>query len=445
MKKVLILGAGLVVKPIVHYLLEKKFHVTVATRTKSKAEAMIGGHPNGSSLAWTVEDTDTLDKLVAEHDLSVSLLPYAHHLMVAKMCLKHKKNMVTTSYVKPEMKALDAEAKATGIIILNELGLDPGIDHMSAMRIIDHIHAKGGEVEEFYSFCGALVAPEVEKNPFNYKFTWAPKGVVMAGNNDGKYLRKGIVKYIPTQDLFKNPLLVDFPKIGKLEVYPNRDSLPYIELYGIPETKTMFRGTFRYSLWCEVIDSIKKLGMLSYDKINLEGKTYSDLMAILIKTDNSEGIKNKVTKFLEISSDSAPFKALEWLGFFENKPLNRKEDSPFEVISDIMIEKMMIKDHERDMVVMQHTFVSKYKDGSKEVIKSRMLDFGTPATDTSIARTVALPAAVGVEMILKGEIKSKGVYIPVIPEIYNPILDKLEELGIKMVEEYGLPISENIQ
>lgn len=445
MKKVLILGAGMVVKPIVHYLLEKNFQVTVATRTKSKADAMIGGHPNGRSLAWTVEDSETLDKLVAEHDLSVSLLPYAHHLMVAKMCIKHKKNMVTTSYVKPEMKALDADAKAAGIIILNELGLDPGIDHMSAMRIIDTIHGKGGEVEEFYSFCGALVAPEVEKNPFNYKFTWAPKGVVMAGNNDGKYLRKGIVKDIPTEDLFKNPLHVDFPEIGKLEVYPNRDSLPYVELYGIPETKTMFRGTFRYTLWCEVIDAIKKLKMLSYDKINLDGKSYADLMVILIKADNSSDIKNKVAKFLELSSDSAPIKALEWLGFFENKSINRKEDSPFEVISDIMIEKMMIKDNERDMVVMQHTFVGKYKDGSKEVIKSRMLDFGTPETDTSIARTVALPAAVGVEMILKGEIKSKGVYIPVIPEIYNPILNKLEDLGIKMVEEYGLPLSENIQ
>ncbi|OFX26580.1 MAG: hypothetical protein A2033_08795 [Bacteroidetes bacterium GWA2_31_9] len=445
MKKVLILGAGMVVKPIVHYLLEKNFQVTVATRTKSKADAMIGGHPNGRSLAWTVEDSETLDKLVAEHDLSVSLLPYAHHLMVAKMCIKHKKNMVTTSYVKPEMKALDADAKAAGIIILNELGLDPGIDHMSAMRIIDTIHAKGGEVEEFYSFCGALVAPEVEKNPFNYKFTWAPKGVVMAGNNDGKYLRKGIVKDIPTEDLFKNPLHVDFPEIGKLEVYPNRDSLPYVELYGIPETKTMFRGTFRYTLWCEVIDAIKKLKMLSYDKINLDGKSYADLMAILIKAGNSSDIKNKVAKFLELSSDSAPIKALEWLGFFENKSINRKEDSPFEVISDIMIEKMMIKDNERDMVVMQHTFVGKYKDGSKEVIKSRMLDFGTPETDTSIARTVALPAAVGVEMILKGEIKSKGVYIPVIPEIYNPILDTLEKLDIVMVEEYGLPLSENIK
>lgn len=445
MKKILILGAGLVVRPIVKYLLNKNYIVTVGDREKHKADALVNGYANGNSTYFDVNDKDLLDKLVSEHDITVSLLPFMFHVLVAESCIKFKKNMVTTSYVKPEMKALDAEAKAAGIIILNELGLDPGIDHMSAMRIIDHIHGKGGEVEEFYSFCGALVAPEVEKNPFNYKFTWAPKGVVMASNNDGKYLLKGNIINIPTVDLFKNPLTIDFPKVGKLEVYPNRDSLPYAELYGIPETKTIFRGTFRYPLWCEVIDNIKKTGLLSYEKINLAGKTYADFMAYIIKSNESTDIKNKFAKHFNFKLDSAIINALEWLGLFENKKINRDEDSPFEIVSDLMIEKMLIKNHERDMVVLQHTFVGKYKDGSKEVIKSRMLDFGTPATDTSIARTVALPAAVGVEMILKGEIKSKGVYIPVIPEIYNPILDTLEKLDIVMVEEYGLPISENIQ
>ncbi len=445
MKKVLILGAGMVVKPIVTYLLDHKFQVTVATRTKSKADEMIAGHKNGKSVAWTVEDEKTLDKMIKEHDLTVSLLPWMHHIMVAKHCIKNKKNMVTTSYVKPEMKALEAEAKKAGIIILNELGLDPGIDHMSAMRIIDHIHNKKGKVVEFYSFCGALVAPEVEKNPFNYKFTWAPKGVVMAGNNDGKYLRHGKVKYIPTADLFKKPLKVDFPKVGKLEVYPNRDSLPYIELYGIPETKTMFRGTFRYPKWCQVLTAMKEMNLISYDKINLKDKSYADFMAGQIGEKSSKDIKSKVAKFLKVSERSNPLKALEWLGLFSNKKIGRVEDSPFEIVSDLMLEKMMIADHERDMVVMQHTFVAEYKGGKREVIKSRMLDFGTLETDTSIARTVALPAAVGVKMILDGEIKEKGVHIPVLPGIYNPILDALEHMNIKMVEEYGLPESETIK
>jgi len=266
MKKVLILGAGLVVKPIVRYLLNKGYQVTVATRTKSKAEAMIDGHPEGTALAWTVDDEETLDNLVANHDLTVSLLPYAYHVMVAKKCLKHHKNMVTTSYVSKEMKALHEEAKTEGIIILNELGLDPGIDHMSAMRIIDNVHDKGGKIEEFYSLCGALPAPEACDNPFNYKFSWSPKGVVMASNNDGNYLRYGENIYIPPQDLFKNPMKTNFPDVGKLEIYPNRDSLPYIDLYGIPETKTMFRGTFRHPGWCESLDAIKALKLITNDK-----------------------------------------------------------------------------------------------------------------------------------------------------------------------------------
>lgn len=444
MKKVLILGAGLVVKPIVTHLLNKGIHVTVATRTKSKAEAMISGHPNGTAVAWTVEDEAGLDQMVASHDLSVSLLPYAHHLLVAKYCLKHKKNMVTTSYVKPEMQALDAQAKEAGIIILNELGLDPGIDHMSAMRIIDNVHNRNGKIEEFYSICGALPAPEVANNPFKYKFSWSPKGVVMAGNNDGKYLRYGKVVDVPTENLFKNPLKVDFDKVGMLEVYPNRDSISYIDIYGIPETKTMMRGTFRFKGWCESIDAMKQLRLISYDKFDMTGMTYAQFMAHQIGAADASDIKTKVADFLKLDVDALAMTAIEWLGLFDDKAMDRGVDSPFEVTSDLMISKMELGMNERDMVVMQHTFLASYPDGSKEVIRSRMLDFGTPATDTSVARTVALPAAIGVEMILKGEIIVKGVFRPVIPEIYNPVLDELEKLDIRMEEEYGLPLSENI-
>ncbi|NTW25098.1 MAG: saccharopine dehydrogenase, partial [Lentimicrobium sp.] len=444
MKKVLILGAGLVVKPIVTHLLNKGIHVTVATRTKSKAEAMISGHVNGTAVAWTVEDETALDQMVASHDLSVSLLPYAHHLLVAKYCLKHRKNMVTTSYVKPEMQALDAQAKEAGIIILNELGLDPGIDHMSAMRIIDHVHNRGGKIEEFYSICGALPAPEVANNPFKYKFSWSPKGVVMAGNNDGKYLRHGQVIDVPTENLFKNPLQVDFAKVGQLEVYPNRDSISYIDIYGIPETKTMMRGTFRFKGWCESIDAMKQLKLISYDKFDMSGMTYAQFLAHQIGASDATNIKAKVAEYLKLDVNAHALVSMEWLGLFDEKPMGRGEDSPFEVTSDLMIGKMELGMNERDMVALQHTFLASYPDGSKEVIRSRMLDFGTPATDTSIARTVALPAAIGVEMILKGEISVKGVFRPVVPEIYNPVLDELEKLDIRMEEEYGLPLSENI-
>jgi len=444
MKKVLILGAGLVVKPIVTYLLQHGFHVTIASRTKTKADGMIQGHPNGVVIEWTMDDEDTLDEMVMNNDLIVSLLPYTFHVMVAKKCLKHKKNMITTSYVKPEMQALNKEAISAGIIILNELGLDPGLDHMSAMRIIDHIHAKGGKVEEFYSICGALPAPEAATNPFRYKFSWSPKGVVMAGNNDARYLRYGKVVEVPTEKLFKNPIKINFDTIGELDVYPNRDSISYIDIYGIPETKTMFRGTFRYPGWCETIDIMKQLGMIYYEKYNMEGMTYADFMALMINSTKTENIKEQVAAYLGISVDMHSINALEWLGLFTNQKMNRFIDSPFNVTSDIMIEKMELGAEERDMVVMQHIFLASYPDATEEVIRSRMLDFGTPATDTSVARTVALPAAIGAEMILNGQITVKGVFRPTIPEIYTPILNKLEELEIKMVEEYGLALSENI-
>jgi saccharopine dehydrogenase (NADP+, L-glutamate forming) len=458
MQNILILGAGLVAKPMVQYLLEKKYHVTVASNTPDRASQMIRNHPNGISVYWEATDEAGLAGLISDHDLTVSLLPYVFHLMVARHCIKYCKNMVTTSYVKPEMKALDRQAKAAGIIILNEIGLDPGIDHMSAMRIIDKIHAKEGAVLEFYSICGALPSPEASGNPLRYKFSWSPKGVVMAGNNDALFLQHGQKMRIPTKDLFKNPFKINFPGVGLLDVYPNRDSIAYKDIYGIPEAQTMYRGTFRYQGWCETLDVIKQLNLISCDKYDMTGMTYAEMVfkelteIQSLSTDTlprespgqGRDIQLAVSDFLSIPSDSHALQAMKWLGLFDDTPMNRGIDSTFEVTSDLMISKMTLGSEERDMVALQHTFLAGYSDGHKEVIRSRMLDFGSPSTDTSIARTVALPAAIGVEMILNGKITETGVHIPVIPEIYNPVLDHLETMGIRMVEEYGLQLTENI-
>ena len=448
MSKILILGAGLVAQPMVHYLLSKNHQLTIASNTPDRAIDMIGSHPNGNCVFWEATDESSLDTLILHNDLTVSLLPYLFHVMVAKHCLKHKKHLVTTSYVKPEMRALDQEARDAGILFLNEIGLDPGVDHMSAMRIIDHIHRSEGAVIEFYSICGALPAPEAADNPFKYKFSWSPKGVVMAGNNDALFLRHGQVVNVPTIDLFKNPFRVSFPEVGLLEVYPNRDSIAYKEIYGIPEAQTMFRGTFRYQGWCETIDVIKKLNLISNDRFDMNGMTYADLILHQIGLKDFKDhrdIHGEVARALGLDESSYALGALAWLGLFSEVPMNRKVDSTFEVTSDLMIGKMSLDMEERDMVALQHTFMAGYSDGRKEVIRSRMLDFGSLSTDTSIARTVALPAAIAVEMILTGKITATGVHIPVIPEIYNPVLDSLEILGIKMVEEFGLPLTENIQ
>jgi len=443
--KVLILGAGMVAQPIIRYLLNEGIFVTVASNTPERAVEMVNNHINGKVVNWSVDDEKALDNMIKEHDVVVSLLPFTFHLIVARYALKNKKNMITSSYSKPEMLALNQQAKDAGIIILNELGLDPGIDHMSAMRIIDHIHGKGGKVEEFYSICGALPAPECANNPFGYKFSWSPKGVIMAGNNDAKYLKKGDIINTPTANLFKDKFSLKIPKIGELEVYPNRDSLSYIDIYGIPEAKTMYRGTFRYKGWCEALDVIKRLNLVTSEKHDFTGKTYAQMVAMMIHSDSTDNLKTQVAKYLNINVTSTALNAIEWLGLFENTPMNRNQDSTFEITSDLMIEKMDLKQNERDMVILQHIFTASYPDGKQEVIKSSMLDFGTPATDTSIARTVALPAAIGVKMILEKKITLKGVFIPVLPEIYNPILEELKKLNISLIEEFGLPMSESIQ
>jgi saccharopine dehydrogenase-like NADP-dependent oxidoreductase len=443
MKKVCIFGAGMVSKPIIIYLLNRDFEVTVASNDLSKTDYM-DSYPNGKTELFDIQNKEQLSDFVEKNDIIVSLLPYVFHLDVAHQCIKHRKHLVTTSYVKPEMQALDSEARRSGIALLNEMGLDPGIDHMSAMRIIDEIHAKEGEVEEFYSLCGALPAPESShENPFRYKFSWSPKGVVLAGNNSATYKKRGQIVETPTQNLFKDVFTVDFPDLEVLDVYPNRNSLEYIDIYKIPEAKTIFRGTFRYHGWCESLDILKKLELTLPNQEDMTNLTYAQYLAKKIKANSTENLKQKTADYLQISVNSTAIKSLEFLGFFDEKPMNRTQDSAYEATSDQMIKLMMMKPHERDMCAMQHNFIAKYKDGSREMIISRLLDFGVPNGDTSIARTVALPAAIAVEMLAKGN-PITGVHRPVIKEIYNPVLDKLAVLGIKMQETHGLDVKDMI-
>ena len=444
MNKVLILGAGLVAKPMVEYMLQNRINVMVASPMKDRADEMINGNPLGKSLDWSMDDTETLDKLVSEYDITVSLLPYRFHTDVAKICLSNKKPLVTTSYVQPGIKELDSEAKSAGIIFLNEIGLDPGIDHMTAMKVIDHIHSRGGKVEEFYSMCGALPAPEDAGNPLRYKFSWSPKGVVLASRNGALYLKKGKRVDLGPENLFKDLFTYDFPGVGKMEVYPNRDSISYIDIYSIPEVSTMFRGTFRFKGWCETLDAMKSLNMLDDSIIDYSGMDYSGFLAERAGL-GKNNLRKKVALKLGISEKSIAIESLEWLGFFDNELMNCGKTSPFEITSDRMISKMLLTGNERDMVVMQHIFLAAWPDGKKEVIKSSMLDFGSPDTNTAIARTVALPSAIAVKLILEKKIRLTGVYRPVVPEVYNPVLDELKTLGIEMKEEYGLPEKEMIQ
>jgi saccharopine dehydrogenase-like NADP-dependent oxidoreductase len=443
MKKVLILGAGLVSKPMVEYLLERNYEIRIASPMKERADDMIRNNPNGSSIDWSMDDQETLKKMISEYDITVSLLPYRFHSEVAGLCIRYKKPLVTTSYVQPAMKLLDEAAKKAGIILLNEVGLDPGVDHMSAMKVIDKIHANGGKVEEFYSLCGALPAPESADNPLGYKFSWSPKGVVLASRNSALYLKKGRRIYIEPSDLFKDTFIYNFPGIGELEVYPNRDSISYSEIYHIPEVSTMYRGTLRYKGWCETLDAMKGLNMLDDTPNNYSGMRFCDFLAERAGT-GVPNLRKDIAVKLSIREDSAAMKGLDWLGFFSNEMMNCNETTPFEITSDRMISLMALGNSERDVVAMQHIFLASYPGGKKEVIKSSLLGFGSTQTNTAIARTVALPAAIAVKMIIEKKIGLTGVYRPVVPEIYNPVLNELATLGIEMKEEWGLPESEMI-
>jgi len=438
MKKVLIFGAGLVTRPPIRYLLKQGFAVTVATRTVSKAEKTIDGHPNGSAVAFDVSSPDTatrLNALVQEHDLTISLLPYAYHVMVAKACISHKKPMVTTSYVSDAMKALHQEAKDAGVLILNEIGVDPGIDHMSAMQIIDAIKEKGGSVERFSSCCGGLPAPKANNNPFGYKFSWSPRGVVLAGKNSGKFIKDSKEVNIAGAELFKHHWPMNVDELGELEYYTNRNSVPYIELYKLQGIKTIFRGTIRNPGWCDTWAKIIDLEMAD-DTVweNSSNLTYADFMRRLIKKENTADIREAVAVELKIAKDAEELNKLEWLGLFSDEIIPLESISPIDVLVHRLLEKLEYKDGEPDMIVLQHEFTATYPD-KKENITSTLVCYGEPDGDTSMAKTVGLPAAIATRMILEGKIKLHGVRIPVYPEIYNPVLEELENYDVKFVEK----------
>jgi len=435
MKKTLVLGAGLVARPLVRYLLDQPdFQVEVASRTVSKAEKLIEGHPRGVAKELNLKSEAALQSEVAKADLVISMVPYSYHPKVAEFCIAHRKQMVTTSYVSDAMKKLDADARKAGIIILNELGLDPGIDHMEAMRVIHEIHGRGGQLRGFISFCGGLPAPEANTNPFGYKFSWSPIGVLLAGKNSARFLQNGKKVFIPSEKLFESYTLIPIEGLGVFEGYPNRNSLPYIDLYGVPETKTMIRGTLRHIGWCETIRKMVQLGLLDQEDKNWGNLTFQDFVRKLIGS-RAKDVKQAAAKFLSIHPGLAILRRLEWLGLFSREPLPLKKGSALDIVAARMIEKLSYAEGERDMIILQHEFIASYPKGGREKIVSTLIDYGIPNGDSSMARTVGLPAAIGTKLILEGKIKEKGVHIPVTPDIYRPILRELKSLGIAFKEK----------
>jgi len=434
-KRVLVLGAGLVTRPMVGYLLERPdISLTVATRTVDKAQRMIAGHARGRAVALDVAHEAALATIVGEHELIVSLLPYIHHVTVAKLCIELGRHLVTTSYVSPEMRALDAAAHEAGVLLLNEIGLDPGIDHMSAMRIINGVAQRGGWVTGFVSNCGGLPAPEANTNPWGYKFSWSPRGVVLAGRNAARYLWEGDLREVPGPDLFGDVHHLTVDGLGQLEVYPNRDSLGYREIYGLAQATTIFRGTFRYPGHCAAWKALADCGWLDIHPHQVAGFSYAKLFCTLV---GCEGRKPReaATRFLDISPTANLLDRFEWLGLFSDDAIpGPAEQSPLDVLAERLLLRLPYAQRERDMIVLQHRVTAEYPQGPAERIVSSLVDFGQPGADSAMSRTVSLPAAIAVRRILDGTIRETGVQVPVLPGIYEPVLDELATLGIAFQE-----------
>lgn len=434
MKEILCLGAGLVAKPYVDYLCGHGYNVVVASRTKEKAEKLVGSYDNAEAKRFNIKtDHELLEKMVSSADLVCSLLPYIFHVQAAKVAIMHETHFCTTSYISDEMWALEDDAKEADIILLNECGVDPGIDHMSAKKIIDTVHNQGGKIESFTSYTGGLPAPDDNDNPFGYKLSWSPRGVLLAGTNDAHFLRDGGEVDIPASELFGNCEQMEIPGLGTFEGYPNRDSISYIDIYSIPETKTMIRGTLRYPGWCRTLKAITDLGLLSLEERDLDGMTYNDLVRDLTGS-SQDDLRTAVREAADLDPDSPVLDRLEWLGLFKDKTIPKETPTPLDALCNLFEEKLQYGPNERDMIVMRHQFLVDYDD-KKEEITSTLIDYGHPGGPSSMSRTVALPVAIASHMILQNEINLKGVFRPTVPEIYDPILNELEKHNIEFEEQ----------
>ncbi|MCP4293275.1 MAG: saccharopine dehydrogenase [bacterium] len=437
MKKVLVLGAGMVAGPLIRYLLNRDFQLTVTSLVIEDAVKLVGGDPNGVAKTLDLSNETDLNQLVTEHDLVISLVPFTFHPQVARHCLDAGKNLITASYVSDEMKALDQEAKDKDLIFLNEIGLDPGVDHMSAMRIIDDVHARGGKIRHFRSYCGGLPAPEAVDNPFGYKFSWAPRGVLLASRNGARYWRDNHVVDVAPENLFRDMRLLNVPNTGDYEAYPNRDSLKYKDIYNLGgETRSVFRGTLRYIGWCNSMYHFGKIGLLDMEARDCKDMTYSDYMRILLEAEPDQDLRVVAAERMGIPADCLPPWNLHWLGMFSRRPIGKDEISPLDLLGDIMLEKLSYKSGERDMVVLFHEFKAWFEDDDHyERLTSTLVDYGVRYGDSSMSRTVSLPAAIAAKLILDDKIPLRGVLRPVHPEIYNPVLDELAEMNIVCKEE----------
>jgi saccharopine dehydrogenase-like NADP-dependent oxidoreductase len=442
MKTILLLGAGLSSSSLIRYFLEhsEKFdwQLRVCDQDLALVQHKLNGHRRGVALSFNALDPKERQPEIEKADLVISMLPARFHVEVAKDCIALKTNLITPSYVSEEMKALDAEAKAAGIIIMNEIGVDPGIDHMSASKILDEIRLQDAEIHSFKSFCGGLIAPSNDTNPWNYKFTWNPRNVVIAGQGPAAaFIEEKEYKYIPYNKLFQRLETIEIEGYGKFEGYANRNSLSYRPIYHLDNIPTIYRGTLRRPGFSYAWNIFVELGMTedSYKLENSEHLTPRNFINAFLPFQVGESVEDKF-KRLFTKGDDELFHKFKWLGIFENDmPIGLKNASPAQLLEKILVDKWVLEENDKDMLVMYHDFEYSIS-GTRHKIISSMVNIGENQVFTAMSNTVGLPVAICGKMILNGTLTLKGVQIPVMKEVYDPILSELENYGITFTEKH---------
>ena len=439
MKKILVIGAGLSASYLIKYLLDNSssqlWKITVADADLSNAQHKINNHENGIAAELNINNSNRRSELISENDLVISMLPASMHMLVANDCITHKKHLITASYISEDMQKLHADALKAGVLFLNECGLDPGIDHLSAMKMIHEIQHKNGKITSFKSFCGGLVAPEFDDNPWNYKFTWNPRNVVVAGQATAQFVENGELKFIPQSRIFTQTDTINIDGYGEFESYANRDSLSYIKPYGIESANTVLRGTLRRKGYSINWNNLIKLGLTDDSFIihDADQLTYREFVSAFTPGHGIHKIEQRVCDFLNIKIESAEFEKLKWLGLFDDEKIKLKEGSPALILQMLLQQKWKLNTGELDMIVMHHQI--KYELGSEKLdVSSSLVVKGENEVLTAMAKTVGLPMAIAAKLLLSGNIKARGVVMPITAEFYEPILAELETFGVKFVE-----------
>jgi saccharopine dehydrogenase-like NADP-dependent oxidoreductase len=428
MKKVAMLGAGLVSEPLAEYLMDDcAYDVVIATRTPSKAEKIINGRKNGRAMAWVAEQHDELDNLVREVDLVVSMIPPTMHIPVAKACLRHRKHLVTTSYISPEMQALDAEARDLGVVLMNEVGEDPGLDHMGAKAMIDQARREGGRVTALASYGAGLPSFEHNRNAVNYKFSWSPRGVMLAAQTSAAYIQEGQVIEVPAHELFSHHWLVDIEGLGTFETYPNRSCLRYLPHFDLEENASLYRGLLRFVGWCNFMKSLVALKYLDgRDKQDLSGKTFREFTAGLMG--RPDATTEILAAFLDVPPTADEIMRLEWLGILDDTPIPLTSGASVDVLITLMLARMSYQPGETDMIIVHDEIVVEFGDRKERRLSTLHVEGATDGT-SAMSRAVSLPAAIAARLILEGKLNAPGVQMPLQAEIYEPILERLGHLG----------------